>query len=215
MSSSLRAGTNVTIAWSMSYPHNGGWEIGIHRIVPQQNGSSDGMGEPLLCSQDFGCVDGTATGTEIYLPSDTSCDVCLVRLQRQALEVHDGQGMYRSCALVSIDGTVVDDCQGCSGHGTCVQVWLCHSSETAWLIFENVFRSDPGRNRGYKLRKELSVFCSLLAHTCIRLCGYFRGIASAIQVSRLATTMARIVRWRTSVRWIRIAVKGVCVKIQR
>lgn len=66
--------------------------------------------------------DGTQQSVELQLPSKT-CEGCILRLQRQALEWGAGY-LFHSCAMVDIVEESSDgaDCNGCSGHGTCVKV---------------------------------------------------------------------------------------------
>lgn len=128
----LRAGSNVTMSWNQHYPHNGGYELDIHRVV---NGT---LGERLACEKNFGCVDGTQISAVVSLPAGVTCDLCLVRMRRQALE-WGGSYLFRSCAFVTITDTV-DECQGCSGQGNCIQarrlIFLtyltCNRTVAAW-----------------------------------------------------------------------------------
>jgi len=109
----LKAGSTVTMSWNQHYPHNGGYELDIHRV---ENGV---LGERVACEKNFGCVDGTQLNASVVLPANVTCELCLVRMQRQALEWGGGY-LFRSCAFVSIADDL-DDCQGCSGQGTCVE----------------------------------------------------------------------------------------------
>ena len=93
----------------------GGYELDVYRIEPDGT-----LGERIACEKNFGCVDGTANTAEVALPSGIICDRCLVRLTRQALEWGGGY-LFRSCAMISISDDA-DACQGCSDHGTCIDV---------------------------------------------------------------------------------------------
>ncbi len=115
LSTPLKAGSTVNMSWNLHYPHNGGYELDIYRI---ENGT---LGERIMCEKKFGCsADGTANTATVTLP-DVTCDTCLVRLRRQALE-WGGNYLFSSCAMISIS-EAVDECQGCSGNGNCVKVW--------------------------------------------------------------------------------------------
>lgn len=86
----------------------------IERLICQKQfcNSSCGLGECV--------VDGTATSVDVTLPAGVTCDRCLIRLTRQALEWGSAY-TFKSCALVSITEDV-DECNGCSGNGVCNQV---------------------------------------------------------------------------------------------
>eukprot|EP00873_Tetraselmis_striata_P022444 jgi/Tetstr1/442708/TSEL_030798.t1 len=118
----LRAGSDVEVEWNLHYPHNGGYELELYRV-----GDDGTLGERVLCEKNFGCVDGTAITAMLSLPANVTCERCVLRLTRQALEWGGGY-LFRSCAVVSIS-EAIDECQGCSGHGTCTQgVCQCDSS---------------------------------------------------------------------------------------
>ena len=73
---------------------------------------------PLSFWQEFGAaVDGTQTQTTIELPQQ-ECRNCTLSFQRQAM-VWGGTYIFYSCAIVDIIEEV-DVCNGCSGHGSCV-----------------------------------------------------------------------------------------------
>lgn len=116
IATTFRAGSDVEVEWSLHYPHNGGYELELYRV----NDDDGALGERVLCEKNFGCVDGTETTATLSLPANVTCERCVLRLRRQALE-WGGAYLFRSCAVVSITGTV-DECQGCSGHGSCVEV---------------------------------------------------------------------------------------------
>ena len=111
----LSALTAYEVPPAMPNSPKGGYEIDVYRIEPDGT-----LGERIACAKDFGCVDGTANTAEVTLPAGVTCEKCLVRLTRQALE-WGGNYLFHSCAMVSISEDV-DLCQGCSGHGTCVEV---------------------------------------------------------------------------------------------
>ena len=127
-STELRAGSTITVNWDLHYPHNGGFEVELYRLDGNA-GDKIVPVERLACEKQFckpSCglgdcpVDGTANSVNITLPAGITCDRCLVRLSRQALE-WGGSYTFKSCALVSITEDT-DECNGCSGHGTCNQV---------------------------------------------------------------------------------------------
>ena len=101
---------------NLHYAHQGGWRFELYdsdaELVAIWNDTSH-----------WGCNhDGTQQWVLLDLPS-SPCTNCTLRLVRQALEWGPTYLFY-SCAMVSIvsSNRTNATCNGCSGHGTCVEV---------------------------------------------------------------------------------------------
>ena len=75
----------------------------------------------------WGCAaDGTARWANVTMPTQ-ACSNCTLRLLREAFDKAYGDNFtFVSCAAVNViaDGP---SCNGCNGHGSCVQVGLVHA----------------------------------------------------------------------------------------
>jgi hypothetical protein len=107
----LEANSTLNTTWNLHYPHQGGWRFDLYDEAGKEVAS-------WAAEDHWGCnYDGTQQWAQLALPVE-SCTNCILRLQRQALE-WGASYRFRSCARVNIVPS--KPCNGCSGHGRCVE----------------------------------------------------------------------------------------------